>query len=298
MNLRFVETFVWVARLGSFRAAAERLNATQAAVSNRIASLEAEMGCELFERVPGGVRLSTVGQRAMQPAEELLKAAASFKVAIGSPQHLRATVSIGTIDSIVHAWLPTFIERVKERFPALGLDLNVDTSLAIGKEISERRLDLALLMGPVLTPGLKNIDLGTMECAWVAAPCFGLGGRELTLQDLSNHPVLTFSRNSVPHIWLLRQFEELGVQPPVISNSNSLSAMLRLARDGIGVALLPVPMVVPMIAEGVVERLSITPHFPALKLHAVYADDPENLIPSILSVIAREASLDTAGISA
>lgn len=298
MNLRFVETFVWVARLGSFRAAAERLNATQAAVSNRIASLEAEMGCELFERVPGGVRLSTVGQRSMQPAEELLKAAASFKVAIGSPQHLRATVSIGTIDSIVHAWLPTFIERVKERFPALGLDLNVDTSLAIGKEISERRLDLALLMGPVLTPGLKNIDLGTMECAWVAAPCFGLGGRELTLQDLSNHPVLTFSRNSVPHIWLLRQFEELGVQPPVISNSNSLSAMLRLARDGIGVALLPVPMVVPMIAEGVVERLSITPHFPALKLHAVYADDPENLIPSILSVIAREASLDTAGISA
>ncbi|MDX3975251.1 LysR family transcriptional regulator [Shinella sp.] len=298
MNLRFVETFVWVARLGSFRAAADRLNATQAAVSNRIASLEAEMGCELFERVPGGVRLSTIGQRAMQPAEELLKAATSFKVAIGSPQHLRATVSIGTIDSIVHAWLPNFIERVKERFPALGLDLNVDTSLGIGKDISERRLDLALLMGPVLTPGLKNIDLGTMECAWVAAPSFGLGGRELTLHDLADLPVLTFSRNSVPHIWLLRQFEEMGVQPPVISNSNSLSAMLRLARDGIGVALLPAPMVAPMIAEGVVERLSITPQFPALKLHAVYADDPENLIPSMLSVIAREASLDTKGISA
>lgn len=298
MNLRFVETFVWVARLGSFRAAAERLNATQAAVSNRIASLEAEMGCELFERMPGGVRLSTIGQRAVQPAEELLKAATSFKVAIGSPQQLRATVSIGTIDSIVHAWLPNFIERVKERFPALGLDLNVDTSLAIGKDISERRLDLALLMGPVLTPGLKNIDLGTMECAWVAAPSFGLGGRELTLQDLADHPVLTFSRNSLPHIWLLRQFEEMGVQPPVISNSNSLSAMLRLAHDGIGVALLPMPMVMPMIAQGVLEHLSITPRFPALKLHAVYADDPDNLIQSILSVIAREASLDTTGISA
>ncbi|CAK7261270.1 MULTISPECIES: LysR family transcriptional regulator [unclassified Shinella] len=298
MNLRFVETFVWVARLGSFRAAADRLNATQAAVSNRIASLEAEMGCELFERVPGGVRLSAVGQRAMQPAEELLKAATSFKMAVGSPQHLRATVSIGTIDSIVHAWLPNFIERVKERFPALGLDLNVDTSLAIGRDISDRRLDLALLMGPVLTPGLKNIDLGTMECAWVATPAFRLGGRELRLQDLSAYPVLTFSRNSVPHIWLLRQFEELGVQPPVISNSNSLSAMLRLARDGIGIALLPVPMVAPMIADGTLEALAITPRFPALKLHAVYADDPENLIPSILSVIAREASLDTTGITA
>lgn len=256
------------------------------------------MGCELFERLPGGVRLSTVGQRAMQPAEELLKAATSFKVAIGSPEHLRATVSIGTIDSIVHAWLPKFIERVKERFPSLGFDLNVDTSLAIGREITERRLDLALLMGPVLSPGLKNIDLGAMECVWVATPSFKLAGQELRLQDLSGYPVLTFSRNSVPHLWLLRQFEELGVQPPVISNSNSLSAMLRLATDGVGVALLPVTMVAEMITEGTLEVLSITPRFPGLKLHAVYADDPENLIPSILSVIAREASLDTAGITA
>ena len=67
MNLRFVETFVWVARLGSFRAAADRLNATQAAVSNRIASLEAEMGCELFERVPGGNHFISDG-----PVEPLL----------------------------------------------------------------------------------------------------------------------------------------------------------------------------------------------------------------------------------
>lgn len=148
MNIRFVETFVWVARLGSFRAAAERLNATQAAVSNRIASLEAEMGCELFERVAGGVRLSSIGQRAIQPAEELLRAATNFKVSIGNPEQLRATVSIGTIDSIVHAWLPRFIEMTKERFPSLSIDLNVDTSLAIAREIGERRLDLALVMGP------------------------------------------------------------------------------------------------------------------------------------------------------
>ncbi len=290
MNIRFVETFVWVARLGSFRAAAERLNATQAAVSNRIASLEAEMGCELFERVAGGVRLSSIGQRAIQPAEELLRAATNFKVSIGNPEQLRATVSIGTIDSIVHAWLPRFIEMTKERFPSLSIDLNVDTSLAIAREIGERRLDLALVMGPVLRAGLKNIDLNAMECVWVAAPSFGLSGKRLTLEDLTPYPVLTFSRNSVPHIWLLRQFEERGIAPPVISNSNSLSAMSRLACDGVGIALLPAPMIQPLIQRGVLEVLSITPRFPALKLHAVYADDPENLVPSILSVIAREAS--------
>ncbi len=50
MNLRFIETFLWVARLGSFSAAAEKLNTTQASISNRIATLEAELGVKLFVR--------------------------------------------------------------------------------------------------------------------------------------------------------------------------------------------------------------------------------------------------------
>jgi len=40
LNLRFIETFVWVTRLRNFTAAAEKLNATQAAISTRIATLE------------------------------------------------------------------------------------------------------------------------------------------------------------------------------------------------------------------------------------------------------------------
>jgi DNA-binding transcriptional LysR family regulator len=290
MNIRFVETFVWVARLGSFRAAAERLNATQAAVSNRIASLEADLGCELFERLPSGVRLSSAGHRALPPAEELLRATLNLKLAVGNPLEMASTISIGTIDSIVHAWLPRFIEMAKERFSSLSIDLNVDTSLAIGRDVAERRVDLALVMGPVLRPGLRNVELRSLDCVWVASPSFGLGGRALGLEDITPYPVLTFSRNSVPHAWLLRQFEERAISPPVISNSNSLSAMSRLACDGVGIALLPVPMVAPLIEKGTLEVLSITPAFPPLRLHAVYADEPENLIPPILSAIAREAS--------
>lgn len=44
MNLRFLETFVWVARLKSFRLTAEKLFSTQASISSRIAALEDELG--------------------------------------------------------------------------------------------------------------------------------------------------------------------------------------------------------------------------------------------------------------
>lgn len=118
MNLRFIETFLWVARLGSFRAAAERLNTTQAAVSNRIATLEAALGQDLFERMPGGVRLSPIGQRAIAPAEDLMRSAMEFRISVGRPEQLRSTVRIGTIDSIVQAWLPASSSGCASSIPA------------------------------------------------------------------------------------------------------------------------------------------------------------------------------------
>ena len=90
MNLRFVETFLWVARLGSFNAAAERLNTTQAAVSNRIATLERDLGVRLFERDVRSVRLSAIGQRAVSKAEELVRVANAFRETVGDPISLRA----------------------------------------------------------------------------------------------------------------------------------------------------------------------------------------------------------------
>lgn len=293
MNLKFVETFLWVGRLGSFRAAAERLNATQAAISNRIATLEQELGQELFERLPGGIRLTPLGQRAVGPAEELMRAAMEFRLAVGQPEKLQATVRVGTIDSIVHAWLPLFFERVRKKYPGLILDLNVDTSRAVGREIVERRIDLALMMGPVLEPGLRNMDLGAMKCAWVAAPSFDLGGRVVQLAELIDLPILTFSRNSDPHIWLQRQFQELGLPQPAISNSNSLSAVFRLALEGVGVALVARPVVETALARGDLQLIDVTPGFPDLPIHAVFADHAGN---SIVAALSEEAWAAAAGV--
>ena len=71
MNLRFIETFVWVARLRSFTAAAEKLNATQAAISTRIATLEEDFGVKLFERDKRTVTLTHSGEELLNYAEEL-----------------------------------------------------------------------------------------------------------------------------------------------------------------------------------------------------------------------------------
>ncbi|MFX5793235.1 LysR family transcriptional regulator, partial [Acinetobacter baumannii] len=61
MNIRFLETAIWLAQLRTFRATADRLNITSAAISNRIAAMEQELGFKLFERDTREVRLTAEG---------------------------------------------------------------------------------------------------------------------------------------------------------------------------------------------------------------------------------------------
>ena len=58
MNIRFLETMIWLSELKNFRATAERMNLTPAAISNRIAVMEQELGIRLFERDVREVRLT------------------------------------------------------------------------------------------------------------------------------------------------------------------------------------------------------------------------------------------------
>ena len=61
-HLKLLANVVEVARMGSIRKAAERLNLTPSAMNRRIQDLEAEVGTPLFERRPRGVRLTTAGE--------------------------------------------------------------------------------------------------------------------------------------------------------------------------------------------------------------------------------------------
>ncbi|KAB0266422.1 LysR family transcriptional regulator [Microvirga brassicacearum] len=290
MNLRFVETFLWVARLGSFSAAAERLNTTQAAISNRIATLERDLGVRLFERDSRSIRLSAVGQQAVSKAEELVRVANAFREAASDPTSLRGSIRIGTIDSIVHAWLPQLIERIRERYPSVAIDLNTDTSLNLSREVADRRIDLALIMGPVMDPDLVNLDLCTFACTWLASPKLHLPAEPLSLAEIAHHPFLAYSKDSLPHHRVLRLLADVGIEDPTIYNSNSLATIIRLAKDGIGVTPLPTVIVRDHLEAGTLVALDVQPAFPPLVFYAVYSDHPDNLIPAVVARMAQEVA--------
>lgn len=290
VNLKFLETFVWVARLRSFSVAADKLCTTQAAVSNRIATLERDLGVRLFERDLRNVSLTPHGQRALGQAEAIVRMVNDFQRDIGDATNQRGTVLIGAIDSIVYAWLPRLIERVKQAYPHVTIDLNVDTSLNLARQIQDGQVDLGLIMGPVVAPHIRNIELCSFDCLWIGASKIDLKPGQLAIADLADYPIFAYSKGSQPHQAVLRVIETAGLDAGAIRvfNSNSLATITRLIRDGVGVAVLPRVVVQEFLATGELRVLDVDARLPALNFHAVFADDPGNALPALIADMAVE----------
>ena len=162
----------------------------------------------------------------------------------------RGTVRLGTAETLVHTWLPRFIEKLRGTFPRLDLELTVDITPHLRAGLERHELDLAFLMGPITEPGFRNVALSSYRTMFVASPSLGLGQRKVTARQLAGHALITYPRNTVPTAELAAIIRRDTGRPPRLIASGALAANIRLAVTGAGIALLPEPMVRAELARG------------------------------------------------
>lgn len=83
VSLLQLESFVAVAEEGNVGRAARRLHVTQPPLTRRIRSLEDELGVELFERTPRGMRLRPEGERLLGHARRILAQVEDARGSVG-----------------------------------------------------------------------------------------------------------------------------------------------------------------------------------------------------------------------
>ncbi|EDP61263.1 transcriptional regulator, LysR family protein [alpha proteobacterium BAL199] len=291
MNLKFLETFIWVARLGSFSLAAERLHTTQTAVSHRIATLERELGARLFERGSRDVRLTATGIDARERAERIVRLAADFRRRITNPNRLTGTVRIGVIDTVVYSWLPTLIERVRDTYPEVVLELSAAITPEISENLLNGELDLGLMNGPVEAPGLINRELCTFACRWVASPALEVPQGMLEIGDVARFPILSFPTASSRHVSMVAYFQRSGIED-IRLHTASLATLIRLTIDGVGLAAIPAVTVEREIASGSLRVLSVRTEFPAIPLYAMYLEIEDRPMPALIAEMAAECATE------
>jgi DNA-binding transcriptional LysR family regulator len=146
LNLKQLETFLTIARLGSFRAAAERLNSTQSTISARIQELEEALGVQLFDRSTRRPYLTTKGRELIAYAEKAVELIADIRLKIGAAQEFSGVVRMGLPEIVAVTWLPELVARVRERYPKLVLQLEVGLNPDLISRLSGVNRTLPLLL--------------------------------------------------------------------------------------------------------------------------------------------------------
>jgi DNA-binding transcriptional LysR family regulator len=285
MTFEQLRTFLWVARLGGFRKASERLHLSQPAVSTRIASLEDALETKLFERGSGALTLTRKGQQLLGYAEQMLFVEEEIKQRVANPSETQGLFRLGASETIAQAWLPSFMEAFSTQFPRVNVDLTVDISLNLRAAILERRLDLAFLMGPVSEYSVKNVTLPAFELHWYKS-------RQQGDVDLSEIPVISYASQTRPYRELTSELaRRIGPKSRVFSSA-SLSASMKMIAAGIAVGPYPRVLAAPHLAAQEVEEFN--PGFvpPPLEFTASYLAEPRSFLIENSAEIARKVALD------
>ncbi len=293
MNLKRLETFVWVATLGSFRKAAERQHATQPAISSRIAALEEELGTKLFERELGPVpiTLTAKGKELLPFAEKILVMAQHMQKRASKTLSLSGLLRLGAAESIVNTWLPVFLKELRRRMPDLDVDLVVQSSAEMERGLVDRSIDLAFLLGPCPEPSIVSRDLCTYPLIWAASPDLDLPKRLLYLEEIGKWPIITYARNTLPYSEVSQKFREQDGLPVRFFSSSSLATCRQMAIDGTGIATLPEVMIRPELESGELVRVRSTWTPTPQRFTVCYPAVPFNPLMELAADLAVEVAV-------
>lgn len=290
MTFKQLEAFVWVVRLGTFAAAAQRLNTSQSTMSTRVLELESTLGASLFDRHCAPARLTPKGRELLPMAERMLGLHAQIIGSVGDPQSLQGVMKVGVAEFVALSWLPQWVNRANQLFPGVVLEIDVDLTLSLQQKLAEDALDLVLLPGPTTQPSLVQKDLGSVEFSWMAHPRLGVPKGKLSPIDLQNFPIILLSYHSNLHAILKDWFEAAGVALKRVNVCNSMTTVASMTRAGVGISYLPTRYHRRDIREGLLRTIDTEPSLAPLNYAAAYRRDRQSVLAALLCDLAVESS--------
>ncbi|KQM22086.1 LysR family transcriptional regulator [Novosphingobium sp. Leaf2] len=278
-----LETLMWIDRLGTFAAAAQRLNTTQPAVSARVREIEEQLGVPLFQREGRRMVLSARGRRLVQASaplyhqlEQVLLEASDFAGATGS-------VRIGSGEIAAASCLPAFITAIERERPGVAMEIEIDLTAPLLQQLLGGLHDIVFLAGPVASPGMRTAPIGSVELVWCAgSPAARQGGfaQRMPVWSLPAHSPLS----AITHASLA----EHGLSPGALHTCDDVRTLIAIVAGGQGAAVLPETMVRQQLAAGTLHE--VLPR-PTQRVHFEAAVRTRESDPVILDLFDRAARL-------
>jgi DNA-binding transcriptional LysR family regulator len=260
MDLRQLEYFERIARLGGFRRAADDIAISQAAISQQMKLLEAELRVPLFERAHRPVTLTEAGQALLERAELILREFRSTREELHAFAGLeRGHVHVGTLPAHGAPWTVPMLGAFHRQHPMVQLDVAEHTSGILLERLLDRVIDVACMniaaSGWEPPKGVCFAPIAQFELVFAVSPRHRFGGLDrVALEELVGEPLIIPPHSSL--VWILEHaFRTRGLAPSVCLQISDQHTLLELAAEdmGIGVSTRGVMALYPELALKAVE---------------------------------------------
>lgn len=292
VSLYHLETLLWIDRLGTFSAAAERLNTTQPAVSARMRELEQRLGTAIFHRDGRGMSLTAAGRKLVRDCDPLLRDMQVALLGSGGFAEASGVVRIGAGEIAAASCLPPFVATLKADMPNVGLEIEIDLTANLIQQLLTGRTDIAFAAGPIAHPALKTSPIGEVGLVWLASPAvaarFDGGG------DGAAIPVWSLASHSPIHSRMRDAIAASRIARASLNLCNNARTMIDIAKAGGGIGIFPEPMARDDMANGALVEIAGMPALAPAAFHvAMRVSDSEPVLARIFDR-ASQLSLSAA----
>ncbi len=229
LDLELLRSFVSVVDSGGFTRAGERVHRTQSTVSQQIKRLEDDIGQPLLNRTAKDVTPTEAGERLLSYARRLLALAEEARDVVGGPSN-EGAVRLGIPEDFAAYRLTKLLASFSRARPALRLDVRVDQSTYLRRDLDRGDLDLALFKRSAGEKG--GIAVWPERVHWVASKAHPIDSETRSV------PLIGFPTGCLYRSRAIHAIESAGRSWHMAYTSSSLAGIQAAVAAGLGLSIL------------------------------------------------------------
>ena len=241
MELRRLRYFMQIAAEGSLGKASRSLRIAQPALGRQIQLLEAELGVQLFERGPKGMRLTDEGvylnEALAHPLDQVDLALRNLR---SHSTQIEATLVLGLPPSFTQCFGPRLVKQLRESLPNLRLHIADDRSEELAAALAQGLVDIALLEGVVPDEKVFDTVMLREKLLLVGAPDSALRNRRtVPFSEIPDFPLILPGNQASLPIRLSKLATRMSTSLNIAYEIDSTELTKQSVKAGLGYAILP-----------------------------------------------------------
>ncbi|MEK0181514.1 MAG: LysR family transcriptional regulator [Oscillatoriales cyanobacterium] len=295
MKLSQIQALIAVANCANFSEAALQLELSQSAVSHAIATLETELGVQLFHRGRHGAQLTPVGERILIHGRQIVRSLEHILKEADLEKGLQGgQVRIVTFRSVATHILPRIIAKFRDRFPKIVVNITeVYYTQAVEEALRSGKADIGFVSLPI-SDEFETREILRDNYLVLLPPTAPCKNAKITWEELANYPLILQPPETACSIPLRKYLATSHCPLNIAYELTEDSTIVSMVLQGLGAAILPRLAAEPIPAE--VKICSFPADFQRVIGVAILREGL--LIPAVfafLDLVTSVAEIDSGG---